>query len=127
MGIDNPVHLIFIAVVALIFLGPKRLPELARAAGKGMREFRESLNGEGEAGHASAGVPPQQYVAEPPTPYALPAPAAPIQATQQYAAAPVQEHAAEPRQPYPAEPAQQYPAAPAQPPQAPAGAPAEDR
>jgi sec-independent protein translocase protein TatA len=47
MGIENPVHLIFLAAVALIVLGPKRLPELARAAGKGMREFRESLNGEG--------------------------------------------------------------------------------
>lgn len=46
MGLDNPVHLFFIAVVALIFLGPKRLPELTRAAGKGIREFRESLNGE---------------------------------------------------------------------------------
>ena len=45
MGIENPVHLLFLGAVALIVLGPKRLPELARAAGKGMREFRESLNG----------------------------------------------------------------------------------
>ena len=47
MGIENPVHLLFLAAVALVVFGPKRLPELARAAGKGMREFRESLNGEG--------------------------------------------------------------------------------
>jgi len=40
MGIDNPVHLLFIGVVALIVLGPKRLPELARALGHGIREFR---------------------------------------------------------------------------------------
>lgn len=46
MGIENPIHLIFIAAVALIFLGPKRLPELARAAGQAMRDFRASLNGE---------------------------------------------------------------------------------
>jgi sec-independent protein translocase protein TatA len=46
VGIENPVHLLFLGAVALIVLGPKRLPELARAAGKGMREFRESLNGE---------------------------------------------------------------------------------
>jgi sec-independent protein translocase protein TatA len=46
MGIENPVHLLFLAAVALVVLGPKRLPELARAAGKGMREFRESLSGE---------------------------------------------------------------------------------
>ncbi len=47
MGIENPVHLIFIAAVALVVLGPKRLPEMARALGKGMREFREAMSGEG--------------------------------------------------------------------------------
>jgi sec-independent protein translocase protein TatA len=46
MGIENPIHLLFLAAVALIVLGPKRLPELARAAGKGIREFRDSLSGE---------------------------------------------------------------------------------
>ncbi len=46
MGIDSPVHLLFIAAIALVVLGPKRLPELARALGKGMREFREALDGE---------------------------------------------------------------------------------
>lgn len=45
MGIENPVHLLFLAAVALIVLGPKRLPELARAAGRGMREFRAALEG----------------------------------------------------------------------------------
>jgi sec-independent protein translocase protein TatA len=55
MGIENPVHLMFLAAVALIVLGPKRLPELARAAGKGMREFRESLNGETITGEAVGG------------------------------------------------------------------------
>jgi TatA/E family protein of Tat protein translocase len=44
MGIDNPVHLIFIAAVALIVLGPKRLPDLARSLGQGMREFRDSMS-----------------------------------------------------------------------------------
>lgn len=48
MGIENPVHLAFIAIVALIVLGPKRLPELARALGNGIREFRESVSGEGQ-------------------------------------------------------------------------------
>jgi sec-independent protein translocase protein TatA len=43
MGIESPVHLLFLGVVALIVLGPKRLPELARALGKGIREFRESI------------------------------------------------------------------------------------
>ena len=44
MNIDNPVHLLFIAAVALIVLGPKRLPELARALGRGIREFREAMS-----------------------------------------------------------------------------------
>ena len=43
MGIGNPIHLMFIAAIALIVLGPKRLPDLAKALGQGMREFRESL------------------------------------------------------------------------------------
>jgi sec-independent protein translocase protein TatA len=46
MGIENPVHLLFLALVALVVLGPRRLPDLARALGKGMREFRDALNGE---------------------------------------------------------------------------------
>jgi TatA/E family protein of Tat protein translocase len=43
MGIESPVHLAFIAVIALVVLGPKRLPDLAKALGQGIREFRESL------------------------------------------------------------------------------------
>jgi sec-independent protein translocase protein TatA len=44
VGIDSPVHLLFLGAVALIVLGPKRLPEVARALGKGMREFREAMS-----------------------------------------------------------------------------------
>jgi sec-independent protein translocase protein TatA len=44
MGIENPVHLLFIAAVALIVLGPKRLPEVAKALGHGIREFREAIS-----------------------------------------------------------------------------------
>ncbi len=46
MSLISPVHILFIAAFALIFLGPKRLPELARALGAGMREFRDVLNGD---------------------------------------------------------------------------------
>jgi TatA/E family protein of Tat protein translocase len=46
MGLENPVHLIFIGVIALLVLGPRRLPELARALGHGLREFREAMSGE---------------------------------------------------------------------------------
>jgi TatA/E family protein of Tat protein translocase len=61
MGIESPVHLLFIAIVALIVLGPKRLPDLARALGQGVREFRQSLD-EG-ASQPEGDVPPAQIVA----------------------------------------------------------------
>jgi sec-independent protein translocase protein TatA len=38
-------ELIIIAVLALVILGPKRLPEAGRSLGRGMREFKESLTG----------------------------------------------------------------------------------
>ena len=41
-------ELIVILVIALIVLGPKRLPEVGRSVGKGMREFKESLAGNDE-------------------------------------------------------------------------------
>ncbi len=66
MGIENPVHILFLAAVALVVLGPRRLPELARAAGKGMREFREALNGESE--HHEPLNDPTQPVGSPDAP-----------------------------------------------------------
>ena len=39
-------ELIVILVIALIVLGPKKLPEVGRSLGKGMREFKESLTAE---------------------------------------------------------------------------------
>jgi sec-independent protein translocase protein TatA len=41
----GPMELIIVLVIALIVLGPKRLPEVGRSVGKGMREFKESLSG----------------------------------------------------------------------------------
>jgi sec-independent protein translocase protein TatA len=70
MGIENPVHLLFIAVVALVVLGPRRLPELARAVGRGVREFREAISGEAEpeAPSPQEQVPPDLARATPPAP-----------------------------------------------------------
>jgi sec-independent protein translocase protein TatA len=42
----GPMELIVILVIALIVLGPKKLPEVGRSLGKGMREFKESLTAE---------------------------------------------------------------------------------
>jgi sec-independent protein translocase protein TatA len=62
MGIDNPVHLIFLAAVALIVLGPKRLPELARSLGHGIREFRESMSEASSADEPADQVNPVQQL-----------------------------------------------------------------
>ena len=42
----GPGELIIVLVIALIVLGPKRLPEVGRSIGNGMREFKESISGE---------------------------------------------------------------------------------
>jgi sec-independent protein translocase protein TatA len=44
----GPMELIVILAIALIVLGPKKLPEVGKSLGKGMREFKESLAGENE-------------------------------------------------------------------------------
>jgi sec-independent protein translocase protein TatA len=38
--------LIVILIVALLVFGPKRLPEIGRSLGRGMREFKESITGD---------------------------------------------------------------------------------
>jgi sec-independent protein translocase protein TatA len=45
-GILQPTHLIILLAVALIFLGPKRLPDAGRALGQGLREFKDSIGHE---------------------------------------------------------------------------------
>ena len=42
----GPMELVIVLVIALIVLGPKRLPEVGRSIGNGMREFKDSLSGE---------------------------------------------------------------------------------
>lgn len=39
-----PTHLLLILIVALVVLGPKRLPEVGRSLGRGLRDFREAMN-----------------------------------------------------------------------------------
>ncbi len=55
--IIQPTHLIFILVVALVVLGPKRLPEVGRSLGRGLRDFRQGMSGiEAEAKDMFSGV-----------------------------------------------------------------------
>ena len=42
----GPMELVVILAIALIVLGPKKLPEAGRSLGRGMREFKNSLTGD---------------------------------------------------------------------------------
>ena len=44
----GPMELVVILVIALVVLGPKKLPEVGRSVGRGRREFKESLTGDNE-------------------------------------------------------------------------------
>ena len=46
VGLLSPTHIALLLVVLLLIFGAKRLPELGRSLGSGMREFRHSLSGE---------------------------------------------------------------------------------
>ncbi len=41
----GPMELIVVLVLALVILGPKKLPEVGKSLGKGMREFKASVSG----------------------------------------------------------------------------------
>lgn len=47
-GLENPTHWLVVIVIALIVFGPKRLPELGRSLGSGIRGFKDSLEGKEE-------------------------------------------------------------------------------
>ena len=46
LGLDNPIHIAFLFVLLLLVFGAKRLPELGRSLGAGMRGFKESITGQ---------------------------------------------------------------------------------
>ena len=87
MGLDNPLHIAFLVVILLLVFGAKRLPEIGRSLGSGMREFKDSVSGEAKAPAQPALTqatqqPPEATVAEPAAVPAAPA-AAPAEPTHQ--------------------------------------------
>jgi sec-independent protein translocase protein TatA len=44
-GLESPMHLVVVLIVAVLVLGPKKLPEAARSLGTGIRHFKDSIEG----------------------------------------------------------------------------------
>jgi sec-independent protein translocase protein TatA len=84
MGLDNPLHIAFLVVILLLVFGARRLPEIGRSLGAGMREFKESVTGESKSQSPTLNAggqpaqppqPPQPAAQAPaPQPVATPAP-----------------------------------------------------
>jgi len=46
IGLTSPTHLALLLLIALLLFGAKRVPEIGRSLGSGMREFKESITHE---------------------------------------------------------------------------------
>lgn len=46
LGLENPLHIAIVLLVVLLVFGAKRLPEMGRSLGSGLRGFKESISGE---------------------------------------------------------------------------------
>jgi sec-independent protein translocase protein TatA len=108
MGLDNPLHIAFLVVILLLVFGAKRLPEIGRSLGSGMREFKDSVTGgdRGEPTQQQAALP--QSSQQPAPPAAQPAGAqAPVAPPPQAAPAPAADAPPAPPAEAPAEPTRQ--------------------
>lgn len=75
-GLESPMHLLVVLVIAVLVLGPKKLPEVGRSLGSSMRGFKASLAGEDEKPAAAPVVAPPAAVAPESPPVATVQPAA---------------------------------------------------
>lgn len=69
MGLDNPLHIAFLVVILLLVFGAKRLPEIGRSLGSGMREFKDSISAESKPPaltQTTPQQPPQQQAPQAP-------------------------------------------------------------
>jgi sec-independent protein translocase protein TatA len=46
VGLDNPLHIALVLIVVLMVFGAKRLPEMGKGLGEGMRGFKQAISGE---------------------------------------------------------------------------------
>jgi len=55
----GPLELAIVLVIALVIFGPKRLPELGKSLGRGMREFKDSISGDSRDDDDDEDDPPE--------------------------------------------------------------------
>ena len=55
-GLFQPMHLVVILVIALLVFGPKKLPELGKGLGDGIRSFKDSMRNRDESSTKTDGV-----------------------------------------------------------------------
>jgi sec-independent protein translocase protein TatA len=63
MGLDNPLHIAFLLVILLLVFGARRLPEMGRSLGEGLRGFKTAIDGSTTAPTIAA---PQSYASTTP-------------------------------------------------------------
>jgi sec-independent protein translocase protein TatA len=51
VGLDNPLHIAFLLVILLLVFGAKRLPEMGRSLGHGLRGFKDAISGDAQPEH----------------------------------------------------------------------------
>jgi sec-independent protein translocase protein TatA len=64
----GPVEIIIVLFIVLVIFGPKRLPELGRSMGRGMREFKDSITGKDDDDDRKAELTAAQAQQQPPPP-----------------------------------------------------------
>ena len=67
MWTPGPLELVIILVVVLVIFGPKRLPELGKSMGRGLREFKNSISGDKDNDSSEEKRPELQASEEQPT------------------------------------------------------------
>jgi sec-independent protein translocase protein TatA len=53
----GPLEIVVVLIIALVVFGPKRLPELGKSMGRGIREFRSTISGSDDDSKPELGAP----------------------------------------------------------------------
>jgi sec-independent protein translocase protein TatA len=65
LGLDNPIHIAFVLMLLLLVFGAKRLPEMGKSLGEGLRGFKDSISAETPTAHLAEAHAPAVTEATP--------------------------------------------------------------